>query len=363
MRLQNVVCIPGPISLYCPQPDPLSVREKTERGEGVRLPKSKAVVAAVTAAAVGFGGAGTVVASTYKTITVSDNGQRKVLRGFSTGTLEEFLEQHGVHIGSRDRVSPALDSSVVNGEIVTIESPKEVVLDVEGKTETVWTFAKTVGELLKAQHIELTPHDRMNVKTGDLIRQGETIEIHSYVTETTTETQDIPFQTIRRTTNDLLQGHVQYVTHGVKGLLQVQTTRVYRDGKCIATRVVKRVVREPVDAVVEVGTAQPKPVQSTLATRSSNPDPGLIRESLTVVATAYVAGGMTATGVPAQPGVIAVDPRVIPLGSRVYIPGIGVCIAADTGSAIVGDRIDICMASLSQADAWGARTITVYVLG
>ena len=327
----------------------------------MRLPKSKAVLAAVAAAVVVLGGAGTAVASTYKTITVKDNGQRRTLRGFGTGTIAEFLQKHDVHVSDRDRVRPALDSSVVNGETVEIVSPKPVTIDYEGKVEHRWTFAHTVGELLQTEGITLKPSDHMNLATNDRVTSGETVEIHSIVKKTTTQTQEIPFQTIRRNASDLVVGHKEYVTHGVKGLLEIQTTSVYRDGHKISQHVVKRVVRNPVDAVVEVGTMQlvHHPV---LATRSANPDPGLIRRSLTVLATAYAAGGLTATGVPAQPGVIAVDPSVIPLGSRVYIPGIGTVVAADTGSAIIGDHIDICMASNAQADAWGARTITIYVL-
>ena len=84
-------------------------------------------------------------------------------------------------------------------------------------------------------------------------------------------------------------------------------------------------------------------------------------------ATAYLptdgnGAGITATGIPATYGVVAVDPSVIPLGSRVYIPGYGEATAADTGGAIYGYRIDLCMESYSQAMDFGRRTVTVYVL-
>ena len=61
-------------------------------------------------------------------------------------------------------------------------------------------------------------------------------------------------------------------------------------------------------------------------------------------------------------GVVAVDPKVIPLGSRVYVPGYGVAIAADTGGAIKGGRLDVCVNSVSEAYSWGVRNVTVYVL-
>lgn len=88
---------------------------------------------------------------------------------------------------------------------------------------------------------------------------------------------------------------------------------------------------------------------------------------MSMEATAYLPSdgggyGITATGIPATYGVAAVDPAVIPLGSRLYIPGYGEAIAADTGGAIYGYRIDLCMESYSEAMNFGRRNVTVYVL-
>jgi cystine transport system substrate-binding protein len=80
---------------------------------------------------------------------------------------------------------------------------------------------------------------------------------------------------------------------------------------------------------------------------------------LTVVATAYSLHGGTASGLPTGPGVVAVDPTVIPLGTRMEIPGYGPGIAADTGSAIKGLRIDLWFPTLEQTYEWGRRTVTI----
>ncbi|MCL6595557.1 MAG: 3D domain-containing protein [Firmicutes bacterium] len=87
---------------------------------------------------------------------------------------------------------------------------------------------------------------------------------------------------------------------------------------------------------------------------------------LTVEATAYWpdpswSDGVTSTGVRAQYGVVAVDPSVIPLGTHLYIPGYGQAVAADTGAAIVGDRIDVCFDTAWQAQDWGVRYVTVAI--
>jgi 3D (Asp-Asp-Asp) domain-containing protein len=81
--------------------------------------------------------------------------------------------------------------------------------------------------------------------------------------------------------------------------------------------------------------------------------------TLTVTATAYTLQGTTATGAPVGYGVVAVDPSVIPLGTRMTIPGYGEGIAADTGGAIQGAAIDLWFPTAAQAAAWGRRTVTI----
>jgi 3D (Asp-Asp-Asp) domain-containing protein len=81
--------------------------------------------------------------------------------------------------------------------------------------------------------------------------------------------------------------------------------------------------------------------------------------TLTVTATGYSLPGRTSTGLPVGPGVVAVDPAVIPLGTRLTIPGYGAGVAADTGSAVRGYTIDLWFPSLADALAWGRRTVTI----
>lgn len=78
-------------------------------------------------------------------------------------------------------------------------------------------------------------------------------------------------------------------------------------------------------------------------------------------ATAYTGGGHTATGTRARVGEIAVDPRVIPLGTTVYVEGFGELRAEDTGGAIKGHIIDIYMSSNAACRRWGRRNVTVYL--
>lgn len=98
----------------------------------------------------------------------------------------------------------------------------------------------------------------------------------------------------------------------------------------------------------------PSPAAQAPARPASGPG-----KQLTVSATAYSTHGGTASGLPTGPGVVAVDPTVIPLGTRMDIPGYGPGVAADTGTAIKGLRIDLWFPTLKQALSWGRRTITI----
>ena len=84
---------------------------------------------------------------------------------------------------------------------------------------------------------------------------------------------------------------------------------------------------------------------------------------MTVEATGYAIHGRTATGIPTAWGVVAVDPAVIPLGTRMTIPGYGRGVAADTGSAVRGAKIDLWFPTRAQALAWGRRTVTITIHG
>jgi 3D (Asp-Asp-Asp) domain-containing protein/peptidoglycan hydrolase CwlO-like protein len=99
-------------------------------------------------------------------------------------------------------------------------------------------------------------------------------------------------------------------------------------------------------------------ISAVVSTTGGGSPPGATG-MLTVSATGYSLRGHTATGAPVGWGVVAVDPSVIPLGTRMSIPGYGEGIAADTGGAIQGDTIDLWFPTLAQANAWGRRTVTI----
>jgi 3D (Asp-Asp-Asp) domain-containing protein/predicted nucleic acid-binding Zn-ribbon protein len=107
-------------------------------------------------------------------------------------------------------------------------------------------------------------------------------------------------------------------------------------------------------------TAQPEPQDAVDAAPAPGASPASSGgRTVTVSSTGYSLPGHTATGLPVGWGVVAVDPSVIPLGTKLTIPGYGEAVAADTGGAVHGNVIDLWFPSLAQARAWGRRTITI----
>jgi 3D (Asp-Asp-Asp) domain-containing protein len=105
-----------------------------------------------------------------------------------------------------------------------------------------------------------------------------------------------------------------------------------------------------------LSVADPAPAEP-LQTPAAAVAPGA--QTITVVATGYSTQGHTATGVPTGWGVAAVDPGVIPLGTRFDVPGYGLAVAADTGGAVHGATVDLWFPTQAQALGWGRRTVTV----
>jgi len=113
-------------------------------------------------------------------------------------------------------------------------------------------------------------------------------------------------------------------------------------------------------ATLTAATQAPAAPTSAPAEPVVDEQPAAVRgRSLTVDAVAYSLPGHTASGLPVGHGVVAVDPTVIPLGTRMIVPGYGAAVAADVGSAVQGLLIDLWFPTLAEAQAWGRRKVTI----
>ena len=116
---------------------------------------------------------------------------------------------------------------------------------------------------------------------------------------------------------------------------------------------------DALQAAATVDQSTPQPISDSRTPSSPAAFAPSGPRTITVSSTGYSLPGRTATGMPTGWGVVAVDPSVIPLGTRLTIPGYGEAVAADTGSGIRGDTIDLWFPTLGQASAWGRRTVTI----
>jgi 3D (Asp-Asp-Asp) domain-containing protein len=173
-------------------------------------------------------------------------------------------------------------------------------------------------------------------------------------------------QTIHRLTINLAPGHTKVIAPGSAGVIEVRVVYAQRDGGPVhRTVIASTVTRVPKSRIVAEGiggTPLTSFEEHSLARMAY-----MARSAIEMLATAYTAdcagcGGMTAIGRRAGKGIVAVDPRVIPLGTHLYIPGYGIAVAGDTGGDIVGNRIDLGFDSWREAMSFGRRDVKVYRL-
>ncbi len=238
--------------------------------------------------------------------------------------------------------------------------PLKIILVVDGETRTVETLTGTVGALLTEQKIPLYAFDRCSVPLITPLKDGLRVVVTRIETKKAVERVSIPFATRQRFTPSLRAGTQKILMAGVKGERIKTFKETYKDGRLVSRVKVAETATKPRTQVALVGA------RGILASRGYFAG----RRVITMSATAYGPGadenggwaGRTASGLRAGYGVVAVDPRFIPLGTRLYIEGYGYAVAGDTGGAIKGARIDLGYNSGREARRFGRRRVKVLVL-
>ena len=272
--------------------------------------------------------------------------------------VAQLLQQLNLSLGPHDAVTPARQEPLWSGALVTVERGVLIHVVDGGQPEDVWTVAATVGSALSAAGARLGTADRVQPEATAPVEPGMNVTVTRIVHDRETWAVPVPFPVVREDDPHLAYGLVDVQQFGSPGVRSELVDVQRRNGVVTAYQVLKEVAtRPPVPQVEAVGTAHVAIVDGLTLH---------FARALQMMATAYYSGppsnGITATGVRARRGIVAVDPRVIPLGSEVYVPGYGYGLAADTGGAIIGNRIDLCYDHLQEAFDWGRRWVIVYVL-
>ncbi|HHW17384.1 MAG TPA: DUF348 domain-containing protein [Firmicutes bacterium] len=326
-----------------------------------KTPFIKYVPLAVVLLAVGSC-AGLVVTNSRQNVVISAP-DREVYLTIRPSTVKDVLNQAEISLGPGDSVYPSLDTQTKDGMRITVERAKPVFVISGGRVSTVFTSERNVGKVLELAKVSLAAEDKVVPGIDQEVPPDGTIRVVKVTYGEVTVDEKLPFDTEKREDSSLEAGLVRVYREGTPGIVRVTYTVKYEDGKEVSRQEKSRVkVKDPTPRILLVGTKREV---------SRGGQNIRFERALEVMATAYCpcskccgpyANGYTHTGVPAKRGVIAVDPRVIPLGTRVYVDGYGFGVAADTGSAIKGQRIDVCFDTHEEALAWGIRKVKVFIL-
>ena len=247
-------------------------------------------------------------------------------------------------------------------------------IDNNSTVKTYKTSCKTVKELLSDLKIKVDDDDIVIPDLDTELKSEGKISIIKVDVKVIEKEVEAPFKTIKKKNKELSHKQSRILVQGVNGKNKVKCKEYYAGDKLIKEEVIHvESLVKPIDQVFEEGTKD---------VFTNDRGDFTARKAIKMVATAYEAGprstgkrpgdkgyGITASGARAKRGTVAVDPRVIPLGTKLYIksltPGVpdyGFAIAQDTGGAIKGNKIDLFMDTVWECLQFGRRPVMVYIL-
>lgn len=315
-------------------------------------------------------------------------------------TVSEFLSENNIELDEFDRLSMLMEDELYDEARLVIRKGRNFTLNIDGNIEIITTTKKTVRDAFEEAGISISDSDRVEPSLDSNIEPNMNIAVYRVLNETVTEETEIPYKTNKISDSSLAKGTTKVKVQGKNGLKRTVYSIVKENGVETNREIVEEtIVREPVTHEVLVGTKvakkeTSKTTSSSKKTEKANtsstqkteaattPASGTVTtnsgksfsysKKFTVSATAYTdsSGNKTASGRTPQYGVIAVDPKVIPLGTKLYVESTddgkswtyGYCVAGDTGGAIKGNKIDLFFNSKGECLQFGRRNAIVYVL-
>ena len=302
-----------------------------------------------------------------KMVKVSEDNNEKYFNT-AADTVEELLNEANIEVTNDDIIVPSLSTEIKNGDEIKIRRAMTVTIAYGSESKTVKTTMDTVGEIVN-EYKDLfgEKYELESPSESTHISNNMTIKIKAVESRIDTRTEKVDFETKYVNDPTLDKGVQKTVQDGERGTVEIKTRFDYYDGQLLGSEEVSRVItKDPVDEIINVGTKE-KAAAQTVSQNAQTIAGYNYKNAISMVSTAYTphdagCNSRTSTGAIAQKGVVAIDPSVIPYGTRLYIPGYGVAVAADCGGAIKGNRIDLCYSTLNEAYQWGRKNVTVYVL-
>ncbi|RLQ91714.1 DUF348 domain-containing protein [Falsibacillus albus] len=295
-------------------------------------------------------------------LTVGDH-KKKVWT--TANTVQELLLEEHVDLGEHDKIHPGVQSKIKDNMNINIDNAFAFTLVDGGKKKKVWSTSTTVADFLEQHGIKLKTLDRVQPNLKQELQPEDVVNIVRVEKVTDVVEEPTDFAVVTKKDPKLAKGKKKVVHEGKKGAVSKKYEVVKENGKEVSRKLLStKKVRDSEDKVVAVGTK----VFTAMASRGKPEGGG---KEFFVNSTAYTANcngcsGHTATGINLKSNpnakVIAVDPSVIPLGTKVYVEGYGYAVAADTGSAINGYKIDVFFSSKSQAYHWGRKRVRIKIL-
>lgn len=309
------------------------------------------------------------------TAEVAADGTTRTVKLYYGDTIAEAVEESGFTLGENDVLSVDADTILREDAEVSITRYYHVTLAHDGEEQTLLVKEGDVASALEAANLTLGKEDYTDVPLDQALTEGLVVTVSRVTYEETQETEAVAYSTKEEKTDSLYEGETKVKTEGVEG----ERTIVYRNkmvnGKVVETEEISNeVTTEPVDKVVLVGTKKKPSGYASISSDGTlidhNGNRVSYKKAFTGRCTAYTGGGWTATGRPAQYGNIAVNPDVIPYGSKLYICSpdgsvvYGYAIAADTGGFASKGYImaDLYFDTYEECANFGVRNMTIYVL-
>lgn len=288
---------------------------------------------------------------------------------FTTGkTVKEALTETKLVLSQWDKVEPPLSVAITSNMKIKITKAIPVTVIIGTSSKHLMTIQPTVSKLLQELKIDVRDNDKLVPPSSTAITRPMTINLTRIRREYKTEKIAISYSSYMQFTTNLLRGERRVNKQGKNGLAEQTIEVVFANNKLFSKKVLsKKVLIKPQSEVILAGV---KP-RHFLAARGGSSFIEHASIILEMEASAYdpgplscgpYANGYTSIGLKAGYGIVAVDPSVIPLRTRLFIEGYGYAIAGDVGSAIKGYRIDLGFDTRREALQFGRKRIKVYIL-